>query len=321
MQENLNAKSVVWVGVDVSKPHIDAAVLLGERKGPTFHVTRTEKELKQLAKQLLTHAPAGVVLEATGGYEALVIQVFEAAGLTVIRMNPKRVRDFARAEGILAKTDALDAYVLALFGVRMQPVARPGREAERQHLAVLVTRERPLTQMLAMEKTRRQQAEADRFLQKEIQRTITFLEKELTGLAKRMEAGLANSETWKVQQVLLRSAPGIGPKVARVLFAWLPELGHCNRGQIAALAGLAPFACDSGQVKGQRAIVGGRGGVRSLLYLASLSIIRGQGRLADFYRRLVAAGKPKKLVLVAVMRKLLLALNEMIRTNSPWRPA
>jgi transposase len=321
MPENLNAKSVNWVGVDVSKLHVDAAVLCGEQKGATFQVARTEKELQQLAKKLLHYGPQGVVLEATGGYEALVIQVLEAAGLTVIRMNPKRVRDFARAEGILAKTDALDAYVLARFGARMQPVARPGPSAERQQLAAWVARERQLTRMVVMEKTRLHQAEADRLLTKSIQRIITLLEKEMARLSEQMEAWLAASETWKAQEALLLTAPGIGPKVARVLLAQLPELGQCNRGEIAALAGVAPMACDSGQSNAKRHIEGGRGTVRSMLYLASLAIIRGKGRLADFYHRLVAAGKPKKLALIAVARKLLLALNQMLRTNSPWRTA
>ena len=319
MQENLNAKSTTWVGVDVSKLKIDVAVLCGEQKGATFQVARTEKELKPLAKKLLSYGPQGVVLEATGGYEALVMQVFEAAGLTVIRMNPQRVRAFAPAEGIRAKTDALDAYVLARFGVRMQPVAREGSEAERRQVATWVARESQVTRMLAVEKTRLQQVEGDRFLQKSIQRTLTFLEKELAQLVKQIEAGLAASETWKAQEALLLSAPGVGHKVARVVFVLLPELGRANRKEITALVGLAPFARDSGKWTGQRCIQGGRGRVRSMLYLASLTVIRGKNPLADFYHRLVTAGKPKKLALIAVARKLLLALNEMIRTNSPWR--
>jgi transposase len=321
MQENLNPKAAPWVGVDVSKLQIDAAVVCGEQKAATFKVARTEKELKSLAKKLLSYGPQGVVLEATGGYEALVIQVFEAAGLRVIRMNPQRVRAFAQAEGIRAKTDALDAYVLARFGQRMQPVARAGTEAERRQLATWVARESQVTRMLAVEKTRLQQVEGDRFLQKSIRRAITFLEKELAQLAQQLEAGLAKSETWKAQEALLLSAPGVGAKVARVLFVRLPELGRANRGEITALAGLAPFARDSGKWTGKRCIEGGRGRVRCMLYLASLTVIRGKNPLALFYQRLVAAGKPKKLALIAVTRKLLLALNEMIRTNSPWRTA
>jgi transposase len=320
MQEKLNAKTGHWVGVDVSKPHVDAALVLGDQKGATFHVSRTEAELKKLAVQLLAYAPEGVVLEASGGYEALVIQVFEAAGLQVIRMNPKRARDFAKAQGLLAKTDALDAYALALFGARMQPVVRPSLTAEQQQLAAGVARERQLIRSLAMEKTRLQQVD-DRQLRKSVERAIAFLEKELARLAKQLEEWLEASETWKAQEQLLVTAPGIGRKGARILLVQMPELGHCNRREIASLAGVAPFACESGQWKGKRSIAGGRGSVRATLYLASLTIIRGQGRLPDFYHQLVKAGKPKKLALIAVARKLLLALNQMLRTNSPWRTA
>ena len=321
MQGKLNATAVSWIGVDVSKPYIDVAVLTGEQKGPKFHVARTAAALTRLAKDLLVHAPAGVVLEATGGYEALVIQVFEAAGLQVMRLNPQRVRAFAKAHGLLAKTDALDAYALALFGARMQPVARPTPEAKRQRLAAWVARERQLIRLVAMEKTRLQQVEADRLLRKSGERTIALLEKELSRLTEQMEEWLNTSEAWKAQTELLCSAPGIGPKAARVLLAQLPELGQVNRREIAALVGVAPFARDSGLSKGLRQIAGGRGTVRAILYLASLSVIRGKSGLALFYQRLVAAGKPKKLALIAVARKLLLALNEMLRTNSPWRTA
>ena len=321
MQEKRSAKSTNWVGVDVSKLQVDVAVLLeGEQKGATFRVARTEPELKKLAQQLVVHDPAGVVLEATGGFEALVMEVFTAAGLTVIRMNPKRVRDFARARGLLAKTDALDAWVLALFGARMQPEARPEVATEQRQLAVWVAREQQLTLMCAMEKTRLQQVSEPKLL-KSVPRTIAFLEKEMAGLEKQLTAWLEASESWKTQETLWRTAPGVGAKVARVWLAQLPELGHCNRRQIASLVGVAPFAADSGQWRGQRRISGGRGSVRATLYMASLSTIRCQGRLREFYQRLLAAGKPKKLALIAVARKLLLALNEMIKTKTPWQTA
>ena len=319
MQEKRNAKSTNWVGVDVSKLQVDVAVLLeGEQRGATFRVARTQPELQKLARQLAVHHPAGVVLEATGGLETLVMEVFAAAGLTVIRMNPQRVRSFARARGLLAKTDALDAWVLALFGARMQPEARPEVPAEQHQLAVWVARERQLTLMCAMEKTRLQQVSEPKLL-KSVKRTIAFLEKEMTRIEEQVTAWLEASESWKAKETLLRTAPGVGAKVARVFLAQLPELGQSNRRQIAALVGVAPFADDSGQWRGQRHISGGRGSVRAALYMASLSTIRCQGRLREFYRRLVAAGKPKKLALIAVARKLLLALNEMIKTQTPWR--
>ena len=285
-----------------------------------FRVARTAASLKKLAKQLLSHQPQGVVLEATGGLEAVVINLLGEAGLPVMRMNPKRVRDFARAHGLLAKTDALDAYVLALFGARMQPTVRPWPTAELQRLAALVTRQQQLTTMRATELTRQEQV-SEPALRKSVKRSIAFLAKELARLEEELTAYLAESEAWTAQEALLRTAPGVGPKTARMLLAQLPELGRCNRREIASLVGLAPVACDSGQWRGHRRIQGGRGPVRTLLYLATWSTVRVPGVLRDFYQRLVAAGKPKQLVLIAVARKLLLALNEMMRTNSPWRPA
>jgi transposase len=276
--------------------------------------------LAQLARQLLPYSPQGVVLEATGGLEGAVIGSLVTAGLKVMRMNPKRVRDFARAQGLLAKTDAIDAYALALFGARMQPPLRAWPEAERLQLAAWVSRQQQLTVQRAGERTRLKQT-SEPELRKSIQRVIAFLGKELARLEKQLSAWVAQSEIWKAQEALLRTAPGVGPKTALRLLAHLPELGHLNRRQIAALVGLAPFACDSGKWRGKRRIRGGRGGVRAVLYLSSWTVIRTQGTLQQFYLRLVAAGKPKQVVLIAVMRKLLLALNEMMRTNQPWRVA
>jgi transposase len=307
-----------WVGIDVSLDWVDVAVLVDERRVERLRVARSAEELERLARRLLAYAPRGVVLEATGGLERAVITALAAAGLPVMRINPKRVRDFARAHGLLAKTDALDAYVLALFGVRMQPPLRPWPEAERLQLAAWVTRQRQLILERAAERTRLHQVDEPQ-LKKSIQRVITFLGKELERLEKQLNAWIQKSELWKEQETLLRTAPGVGPKTARVLLAQLPELGQLNRREIAALAGLAPIACDSGRWRGKRRIRGGRSVIRAALYLASWTTIRLPGFLRDFYQRLVASGKPKQLAVIAVARKLLLALNEMMRSSTPWR--
>lgn len=318
VQPNSNAKC--WVGIDVSKEWVDVVVLVDERKAEQFRCERSAEALAQLAERLLPYGPQGVVLEATGGLEGAVITALAAAGLKVMRIHPKRVRDFARAQGLLAKTDALDAYALALFGSRMQPPLRAWPEPERQQLAAWVARQQQLIVARAGERTRLQQSTEPQ-LRKSVERVIAFLGKELALLEQQLAAWVAQSETWKAQEALLRTAPGVGPKTAMRLLAQLPELGRVNRREIAALVGLAPFACDSGKWRGKRRIRGGRGGVRALLYLASWTVIRTPGSLQEFYRRLVAAGKPKQVALIAIARKLLLALNEMMRTNQPWRVA
>lgn len=309
--------STCWVGIDVSKDWVDVVVLVEEKKVQQGRWARSAEALADLARELLVYRPKGVVLEATGGLEAVVLTALSGMGLPVMRLNPKRVRDFARALGLLAKTDPLDAYALALFGVRMQPELRNLPEAERQQLAAWVTRMQQLVVQRAAERTRLHQI-TDKPLQQSIQRVVAFLGKELARLERQITTWIEDSQLWKEQETLLRTAPGVGPKTARVLMAQLPELGRINRRQIAALVGLAPFACDSGQMRGRRCIRGGRAAVRAALYLASWTAIRLPGSLRTFYHRLTDAGKPKQLALIAVMRKLLLALNEMMRRSTPW---
>jgi transposase len=316
VQPNSSAKC--WVGIDVSKDWVDVVILVEEHKAEQLRCERSAEALGQLAQQLLSYGPQGVVLEATGGLEGAVITALAAAGLAVMRINPKRVRDFARAQGLLAKTDALDAYVLALFGARMQPPLRAWPEAERQQLAAWVTRQQQLVVQRAGERTRLKQTSEPQ-LRKSIQRVIDFLGKELARLEQQLTAWIQGSDLWKEQETLLRTAPGVGPKTARVLLAQLPELGQLNRREIAALVGLAPFACDSGKWRGKRRIQGGRGGVRAILYVASWTAVRLKGGLQDWYLRMVAAGKPRQVALIAIARKLLVALNEMMRSNMPWR--
>ena len=307
-----------WVGIDVSKDWVDVVVLVKERKAEQLRCERASAALAELGRRLQPYAPRGVVLEATGGLEGAVITALVAAGLPVLRMNPKRVRDFARAHGLLAKTDALDAHVLALFGARMQPELRAWPEAERQQLAGWVARAQQVTTQRAAERTRLRQA-AEPQLRKSIERVIAFLGKELARLERQLAEWIEASETWKAQEALLRTAPGVGPKTAVRLLAHLPELGRLNRREIASLAGLAPWACDSGHWRGRRRIGGGRGAVRAALYLASWSAVRVAGRFQEAYRRMVAAGKPRQVALIAIARRLLLALNEMVRSNTPWR--
>lgn len=326
VQPNSNARELAaeacgptsWVGIDVSQDWVDVVVLVAERKAEQFRCDRAAAALGELARRLLTYEPRGVVLEATGGLEGAVITALVAAGLKVMRMNPKRVRDFARAHGLLAKTDALDAHILALFGARMQPALRPWPEAERQQLAAWVARVQQVTAERAAERTRLRQASEPQ-LRQSMERVIAFLGKELARLEQQLAAWVEASETWKAQEALLRTAPGVGPKTAVRLLAQLPELGRLNRREIAALAGLAPFACDSGQWRGRRRIRGGRGAVRAALYLASWSAVRVPGRFKEAYQRMVAAGKPRQVALIAIARRLLLALNEMMRSNTPWR--
>jgi transposase len=318
VQSDSNAKC--WAGIDVSKDWIDVVVLVEEEKVEQLRCERSAGALAGLAETLLPYRPQGVVLEATGGLEGAVIAALAGAGLPVMRMNPKRVRDFAGAHGLLAKTDALDANILALFGARMRPPLRAWPEAERQQLAAWVARQQQLTVERATERTRLKQA-SEPALRKSVERVIAFLGKEIARLDKQLAAWVAGSETWTEQEALLRTAPGVGPKTALRLLAQLPELGHVNRRQIAALVGLAPFACDSGKWRGRRSIRGGRAGVRAILYLATWTAVRADGTLRQFYLHLLAAGKPKQLALIAVARKLLLALNEMMRSNQPWRSA
>ena len=312
-----NSSAACWAGIDVSKDWVDVVVLQDEKRVEQGRWERTEDGLAELAGKLTVYAPQGIVLEATGGLERVVITSLMAVGLPVMRMNPKRVRDFAKAQGLLAKTDKLDAYALGLFGARMQPPMRTLPDAGRQQLMLWLARQRQLVTERAMERTRLHQV-TDKELRRSIERVVAFLGKELARLDKQLQVLLQKFDGWKEQEALLRSAPGVGPKTALVLAVEMPELGQLNRREVAALVGLAPYACDSGKWRGRRRIQGGRAVVRAALYLASWTAVRQPGRLKDFYQRLVAAGKPRQLALIAVARKLLLALNQMVRSSKPW---
>ena len=312
-----NSTVAGWAGIDVSKEWVDVAVWRGERRIDVGRFARDKKGLGKMAKQLVQYAPEAVALEATGGYEVAVMAALTEACIAVVRLNPRRVRDFARAQGLLAKTDKIDAYVLALFGVRMRPAIRALPEPERVQLANWETRRQQVVEMRATERTRLQQVKHPE-LRKSLERTIAFLGKELARLDAQIDKCLQESQQLVEQAALLDTAPGVGPRTACVLTARVPELGAANRREIAALAGLAPIAQDSGKYQGKRRIQGGRAPVRAALYIAAWSATRVAGKLRDYYHHLIAQGKPRQLALIAVARKLLIALNEMMRKRQPW---
>ena len=306
-----------WAGIDVSKEWVDVAIGKEERRIHVGRFARDRKGLAEMARQLKKHAPEAVALEATGGYESAVMASLTEAGLAVVRLDPRRVRNFARAHGLLAKTDKIDAYVLALFGERMRPPIRALPGPERKKLAELETRRQQVVQHRATERTRLHQVE-DPQLRKSLERSITFLGKELERLEEQLDQCLRASDQLLEQAALLDTAPGVGTRTASVITAHVPELGTANRRQIAALAGLAPIAQDSGKYHGKRRIQGGRAPVRSALYIAAWSATRVNGKLRDYYHHLIELGKPRQLALVAVARKLLIGLNEMMRKRQPW---
>lgn len=303
------------VGIDVAK----AELVIAQRPGAApWVVPNEERGVSALVTQLQALGPTVVVLEATGGYEHALVAALAAAGLPVVVVNPRQVRDFARATGQLAKTDRIDAALLALFAERVQPVPRPLPDAARQTLDALLTRRRQVLDMLVAERHRLAQARPP--VRRDITQHIRWLERRLQDLDHDLDQTIQASPVWRAQENLLRTLPGIGPVVSRTLLGALPELGRLSRKQIAALVGVAPLARDSGTRTGKRLIWGGRAPVRAALYMAALVATRRNPVISAFYQRLLRAGKPKKLALTACMRKLLTILNAMMRTNTPWRP-
>ena len=304
-----------WVGIDVAKAHLDVATWpAGER----VRVARDEAGLAQLVDWLRTRPPNLIVLEATGGLETPVVGALVAARLPTAVVNPRHARDFAKALGCLAKTDALDARVLARFGHAIGPEPRPWKDEETQELTALIQRRRQVVEMLAAEKNRL--ASAHRHVRPDIQATIAWLEQRLKDLDGDLQRRLRDSPVWREADDLLRGVPGIGPVTAATLLAALPELGTLDRRQIGALVGVCPFNRDSGQCRGRRTIFGGRAGVRAVLYMAAVTASRCNPVIKAFYQRLRAAGKPAKVALTACMRKLLTILNAMLKTKTPWQP-
>jgi len=313
------AGTACWVGIDVAKAQLDVCVLPAVDR---WRSANTPPEIDALVTRLGALAPTLVVLEATGGYEAPVAAALAAAGLAVAVVNPRQVRDFAKATGLRAKTDRLDAAVLARFAERVQPAPRPLPDATSTTLAALVTRRRQLLAMHTAE-TNRLHLESRRTtpaVRRSLEQSVAWLAAQLAEVEHDLDDTVQQSPLWRAQEELLRSVPGIGPVSARTLLAELPELGRLDRRQIAALVGVAPMAHDSGQYRGRRLIVGGRGPVRHTLYMATLAATRCNPPIRQFYQRLRARGKPGKVALVACMRKLLVMLNAMMHANRRWQP-
>ena len=302
-----------FIGIDVSKQWLDVASL-PERETRRFSNDGAGQE--QLGAWLVQLAPELIVMEATGGFETRVATVLAAEGLALAVVNPRHVRDFARAFGILAKTDRIDASVLATFAEKVHPPVRPLPDEDRRELIDLVDRRRQLVTMRAEEKTRLSQATAS--ARQDIKEHIEWLDERLRRLDIDLTAKLRSSSLWKAKEEILISVPGVGRVTVLTLLARLPELGALNRRAIAALTGVAPFARDSGQHRGRRMIWGGRADVRSVLYMAAVTAARINPVIKSFYLRLKQAGKPAKVALTACMRKLLTILNTMLRTNQSW---
>jgi len=303
----------VFVGIDVAKDHLDVHLYPA---GTAFRVANADAGLDDLVARLQAASPALIVLEATGGYQNPLVAALGAAGLPVAVVNPRQARRFAEGHGRLAKTDAIDAATLALFAAQVRPEARPQPSAAAQEFAALVGRRRQLLQMRLAEEQRL--ARASGRIARDLRAHIAYLTRQFDRLEAELDAALRASPLWRERDALLQSVPCVGPQVARVLLAELPELGTLASRPLAALVGLAPFARDSGRVRGRRRIFGGRAAVRSALYMAALVAVRFNAPLRSFYQRLLGHGKAKKVALIAVARRLLGILNALVRHGTPW---
>jgi transposase len=306
----------IIVGIDVAKDRLDVAV---RPTREAFVVERNASGLEQLVERLKPLAPSLVVLEATGGFETVAAAALAAAALPVVIVNPAQVRAFAKAVGQRAKTDPIDAAVIAHFAEATKPEPRPLPDAATRQLADLIARRRQIVDMIGAERQREKRATAR--IRKSIARLIKALEKELASVNGDIDDAVRGSPAWRDKENLLASVPGIGPIVARTLIADLPELGRLDRKKIAALAGLAPFTRQSGQWRGRSFIGGGRTSVRCALFMAAMAARRHNPILKTFFLRLVAAGKPRMVALIAVARKLITILNAVLRDQKPWQAA
>ncbi len=307
-----------FVGIDVAKDHLDIAASGGQ----TWRFAYNAEGIEHLIGVLHPLKPQLLVVEATGGLEHAVAAALSAAGFALAVVNPRQVRDFARATGQLAKTDAIDAAVLALFAERIRPEVRALPDEQQRLLAALVARRRQLSEMLVQERNRLHTATGP--VRADVETHIAFLESRMKATEEQARTVIAASPAWRADDTLFRSVPGVGPVVSATLVAELPELGQLSHKEIAALVGVAPFNCDSGRQRGQRVIWGGRASVRCALYMATLSGVRYNEALRAHYQGLVARGKAKgrasarPVALVAWMRKLLIWLNAMARDRQPW---
>lgn len=305
----------IFVGIDVAKGQLDVAL---RPTGEHWTVPNEDASIAALVTQLQAVAPTLIVLEATGGYQRTVVSALAAAGLPVVVANPRQTRDFAKATGQLAKTDALDARVLAHFAEAVRPTPRPLPMAQAEELRALMARRRQLVAMRTAEINRLDSAPPS--VHADLQAHITWLDERLAALDDTLDTALRTSPIWREREALYRSVPGIGPICARTLLCDLPELGTLSRQRIAALVGVAPFNCDSGTMRGRRIIWGGRAHVRATLYMGTLVAVRHNPVLKASYERLLAAGKAKKVALTACMRKLLTILNAMVKHQTSWQP-
>jgi transposase len=307
-----------FIGIDVAKAEL---VVAARPDGARWTVPNEDAGIRALAQRLSAARPTLIVLEATGGYELAVVAALAAVGLPVVVVNPRQVRDFARATGQLAKTDQLDAGVLALFADQVRPAVRPLATEAQEQLEVLLARRRQLLEMLTAERHRLGQVfgRETKLVKRSLKAHIAYLEREVRMTDTELGERIRESPVWRAQEDLLRSVPGVGPVLTLTLLAELPELGRLTRKEIAKLVGVAPLNRDSGTFRGKRMIVGGRAVVRAALYMGALVATKHNTVIRAFYQRLVAAGKPKKLALIACMRKLLTILNAMAKTKTRWR--
>ena len=306
-----------FVGIDVSKDRLDVCI---RPEGEIAAFARDSEGLKALVDRMQHVAPQIVVLEATGGFEAPVVAALADAGIAVAIVNPRQIRDFAKATGRLAKTDTLDAAAIAHFAEAIKPEVRPLLDEQARQFKALMVRRRELMDMIGREENRLKQAIEKRVI-KDLNAHIRFLKNRLSSIDEDIDGMVRSSPMWRIKEDLLRSVPGVGPRTARTLLAEMPELGSLSRRKIASLAGLAPMNRDSGMWRGKRMIQGGRSSVRSALYMAALIASRYNPVFKTYYQRLLSNGKAKKLALVAIARKLLVALNAMLRESKPWKIA
>ena len=304
-----------FVGIDVSKDSLEVGV---RPDGKRWSVANDEREIPALVESLREVAPTLIVVEATGGLQIMVVAEMVAAGLSVAVVNPRQVRDFAKATGRLAKSDAIDAEMLAHFGEALRPEVRAFKDEETRHLTALMTRRRQIVEMLTAEKNRL--AMSPQGIRQEIRKHIAWLQGRLDVMNKEISDVIKKSPVWREKDKILRSSPGVGPVLSVSLLAGVPELGTLNRRQVAALVGVAPLNRDSGRYHGCRSVWGGRAEVRAALYMATLAASRWNPVIREFYQRLIAAGKKPKVALTACMRKLLCILNAMIKAGTCWNP-
>lgn len=303
-----------FVGIDVSKNTLDLRI---EPAGESLRVAYDEAGVSEICQRLSEVSPSLIVMEATGGLESRLASELAARGMPVAVINPRQARDFAKATGQLAKTDRVDAGILAAFAQAIRPAVRPLKDADTRELDALVTRRRQLVAMRVQESLRLGAAHS-KALHKNLKLHIAWLDKQIAKLDDDLSERLRNSDVWKAKDDLLRSIPGVGTVTSLTMLAQCPELGQLNRREIAKLSGVAPLANDSGKHRGKRFIWGGRANVRAVLYMATVSAIRCNPAIKAFAERLKQTGKPAKVVIVACMRKLLTIMNAMIKRNAPW---